>query len=244
MLNRKWITVVVLTTLVFMITVIGSSADDDNMGTFRVTIKNVAQGQPISPPVVATHRDSVTMFEVGQSASAELEAIAEDGNQGPLAAALGANDKVTDVVDAGRPLTLSGATVGDFTDTVTLEIQGRNSDVLSVVGMLICTNDGFAGLSSVELPRRGARVHALRAYDAGTERNTQASADLVDPCSLLGPAPLNGDANGNNNDSVASGSQVVEQHPRIRHDRGDLSAAHDWPGRETPIAFIIIERIN
>jgi hypothetical protein len=184
---------------------------------YRVTIQNLTAGQPFSPAVVATHRAGISMFRVGRAASHELEAIAEDGNQGPMASLLGGLSGVTQVVDVGVPLTPNGTVVGSFTDAVTVDIMARPGERLSIATMLICTNDGFTGLDRARLPRRGARIFWLSGYDAGTEDNTEASGDIVDPCSGLGPFGLAGDPNGNGNDAVDTDPQMrIQHHPGIR----------------------------
>jgi len=160
---------------------------DSPGGTYRVTLVNLTNGQPFSPPVAATHQKSMSMFSVGALATDELAAIAEDGNEALMAALFNASGKVTDVVDVGRPLTASGKTVGSFTDTATFDIVGAPGDRFSLATMLICTNDGFLGLDSVKLPKEGSEVFLLNGYDAGREENTERSVDIVDPCSGLNP---------------------------------------------------------
>lgn len=210
--------------------------------TYRVTIKNLMKGQPISPPVAATHRQSLHMFRNGHFASSEIEAIAEDGNQAPMVALLSGMSQVTNVVDVGMPLTRRGTVVGDFTDEVTFDIQARAHDRLSIAMMLICTNDGFTGLNGVTLPYRGRRTYYARAYDAGTENNTEMSADIVDACSALGPIALAGDPNGNEDDAVATmPPRRIRPHRGIRG-TGDLDPSnHGWYGAT---ARITIQRVG
>jgi len=167
-----------------------STASADQPATFRVTLTNLTDGQPFSPPAVATHRPGLRIFGVGEPASDEIAAIAQDGNEASLVSTLDADPRVTQVVDVGRPLTPSGVAVGDFTDSVTVEITARPGDRLSLATMLICTNDGFLGLSGAALPGAGTVSYVLNGYDAGREDNSQQSEDIVDPCSLLGPPPL------------------------------------------------------
>ncbi|MEM7114524.1 MAG: spondin domain-containing protein [Chloroflexota bacterium] len=208
---------------------------------YRINIQNLATGQPISPPVAAMHHRNLSLFETGKLASAEIEAIAENGNQVPAFDLLSGLDGVTDVVDIGRPLTPYGTTAGDFTDNVTFDILASPNDRFSFAGMLICTNDGIVGLDSIKLPRHNERYFYARAYDAGTEDNTELSADLVDPCSGIGPVGLAGDPNGNENDAVdTEPAGVITRHPGI-DGTGDLLAAHDWNG---PIAKVSITRLH
>ena len=218
------------------------ATDSNDTATYRVTIVNLSHGQPLSPPVAATHGRGISMFKLRRPASPELEALAEDGDQTQFYNLLNGMPKVTEVVDVGMPLTPYGKEVGDFTDTVTFEISGKPGDRLSLATMLICSNDGFAGLSTVRLPWRVQRVYALRGYDAGTENNTELSQDIVDPCSALGPVPLEGDPNGNEDMAV----DTDPPHPIIFHrgiaGTGDLSVSdHGWLG---PLGVVIVKRID
>ena len=196
---------------------------------YRVTIQNLAVGQPLSPPIVATHKGGMRLFKVGKAASSELEAIARDGDQISMFDLLTNSQHVFEVVDVGMPLTPNGSTVGPFTDSVTFMIQGRNGDRLSLASMLVCTNDGFAGLDRVKLPKKGSSVFTLHGFDAGVEDNTEMSTDIVDGCSDLGPVVLSGDPNGNVNgavDSVPRG--VIAAHGGVLG-IGDLGPEHQIP---------------
>jgi len=208
---------------------------------FQVTLTNLTSGQPFSPPVAMTHQFAARLFVVGTPASDEITSIAENGDQSGAVALFSSNSHVTEVVDVGMPLTPYGTTVADFTDTVTFEISAQRGDRLSIAGMLICTNDGIVGGDALRLPRHGEVTYYLNGYDTGTEDNTEASADIVDPCSGLGPNPLAGDPNGNENDAVnTSPAGTVQLHAGIMGN-GDLNAAHDWDGAA---AMITIERID
>jgi hypothetical protein len=209
---------------------------------YLVTIKNLASGQPLSPPVAATHKIPVRMFKVGAPASPELEAIAEDGNQAPMFDLLTAAGFVTEAVDVGMPLTPFMTSVGDFTDSASFMIGAGPGDRLSLATMLICTNDGFTGLDRAKLPVRGSEIFWTNGYDAGTEDNTEMSQDIVDPCSALGPVPLVGDPNGNENDAVDTDPQmVIRHHPNIEGN-WDLSIdEHTWID---PVARVTVTRIG
>lgn len=220
----------------------GEASDDDDLRTFRVTIENETDGQPFSPGVAITHRRSVNLFSVGHSASHGVEAIAEAGDEAlAVAAVMGANG-ITDVVDINRPITREGTAVGSFTDEFTFEIQARPRDRLSLAVMLICTNDGFTGLDSVKLPKEDSVTYRAAGYDAGTEDNTEGSEDIVDPCSHLGPAPLAGDPNGNEDAAVDTTPHGSIHHHQGIEGGGDLTPSmHDWTN---PVAEITIELVD
>jgi len=222
--------------------VAAAAGPEKELALYRVTLINLTAGQPFSPPVAATHDKSMRMFRVGKLASDELAAIAQDGNEGPMFALFDASPKTTDAVDVATPLTPHGEIVGSFTDTVSFEIEGRTGDRLSLATMLICTNDGFLGLDSVKLPKRGAEAYLMNGYDAGREENTEDSLDLVDPCSALGPAALPGDPDGNRDAEVATDpAERIAHHPNLTGG-GELSPAdHGW---DDPVAVAIVARID
>lgn len=223
----------------------GVIGDDDGSPNeakmYRVTIQNLTPGQPLSPPVAATHRGGFRLFRVGDEASSELEAIARDGDEVPMYDLLAGLSHVFDVVDVGVPLTPYGSVVGSFTDAAEFLIEGRNEDKISLASMLVCTNDGLVGLNRAELPNKGSSVFTLRGYDAGAEDNTELSPDIVDACSALGPLVLNGDPNGNENAAVNTVPRgVIAAHPGVLG-VGDLGAIHEIPAG---VAKVTITRVS
>jgi hypothetical protein len=234
----------VLTALVLAATAPAGFGSGGELETYRVTLRNLTSGQPFSPPVAATHRKSIRMFDVGAFASDQLAAIAQGGDQLPMFDLFNASPRVTQTVDVGKPLTPAGKVVGAFTDTVTFEISARRGDRLSLATMLICTNDGFLGLDAVKLPDGGQKTFSVNGYDAGRENNTEISPDIVDPCSALGPAALPGDPDGN----LDGGPGVTTTPPaRIAHHPnitgvGELSTLlHGW---QDPVATVTVELLD
>lgn len=208
----------------------------DHPQTYQVTLINLTSGQFLSPPVVATHNPYVHLYRPWLPASDEIAAVAQDGDPEPLADQLSASSRVTDVVNVGQPLTRAGTTAGDFTDSVSFEITAQPGDRISAAAMIACTNDGFAGLDGAKLPRHGSAAYVLNGYDAGRERNTEASADLGDLCSQLGPAPLAGDPNGND-DSDRDFPFWVRPHAGIVGGADLDPDLHGWTG---PVAVMTI----
>jgi hypothetical protein len=232
-----------------------ASKDGEELRTYRVTLVNLTDGQPFSPPVAATHDRSMHMFQVGRLASDELAAIAQAGNQGPMFNLFNGSDEVTDAVDVGRPLTPAGTVVDPdgpggmdpFVDSATFEITAERGDRLSLATMLICTNDGFLGLDAVRLPNEGARSFLIDGYDAGRENNTQLSQHIVDPCSALGPVRLPGDPDGNEDGQVDKSVLTtppvpIHHHPNIEDGVGELTVEdHGW---RDPVAVAVVSRID
>lgn len=208
---------------------------DSRTKTYRVTVTNLTTGQPLSPAVVVTHNRRASLFGAGERASEGIREIAENGDPSVAAAALAGARGVFSVITTTAPVGIQGGTA--FPSSLSFEITARgNAKRLSLSLMLICTNDGFAGLDAVRLPRgRHAEVYYADGYDAGTERNTEVASSIVPPCFGIGPVQ----------GLVGGGDRPVES-GRIRHHPGiagiaDLTAAHDWKG---PIAKVTVQRIR
>ncbi len=226
-----------LTILSATILVLGVGSLHAQPADYRVTIQNLTQGQPLSPAVGATHSDEISMFVIGELASLELEAIAEDGNQGLMfnrfQGLLG--DTVTSVF--GQPPGMPPLAPNG--NALTRPVMAMPDDVFSLATMLICTNDGFTGLDRVTLPMEGAKVFLLNGYDAGTEKNTEKSKDIVVPCGILGPVPMIGGKNKNKGPDTKP-HIPIGAHPVITGKK-DLTDAHRWVG---PIAKVTITKVD
>jgi len=208
----------------FLTALLGSAAalaDDSAERRYAVTVTNITSNQTFTPLLVATHRHSVSFFQVGEAASEEIVAIAEGGDIGPLASLLISRpDKVYATAD-------SGGLLGPG-HSVTVEISAsKKFNRVSLVGMLIPTNDTFVALNSVALPRYYAS-HTVPAYDAGSEYNDELCANIPGPvCGGAGPSDEDGEG-------------FIHTSPGI-HGIGDLEAsAYDW---RNPVARISIKRV-
>ncbi len=123
---------------------------------------------------------------------------------------------------------------------MTFEISGTRNAQLSFASMLICTNDGFTGIDSVRLPAPGRTVsHSLGAYDAGSEINTEAWADLVPPCAQLTGFGDQG-GTGISNPALAENG-VVTHHSGIAGIADLVPAVHGWT---EPVASIEIKAVR
>lgn len=201
--------------------------------TYEVTITNLTTGQPLSPGVIFTHRGR-TSFLRGH-ASEGLRAIAENGDPSVAAMELSATKGVFDVVTTAAPIHRIGGP-GPETLTTTITARGK-ARYLSMGLMLICTNDGVAGLNRVKLPRSyKAKTYFARAYDAGTELNEETYATIVPPCFAIGPTSGPGD-----------GNDRTPEYRRIKRHRGIAGIAdldpelHGWRG---PIAQVTVRRMK
>lgn len=231
--KRRMIFVLAFTLLSSLaISVVPAAATDDSAHnyTYEVTVENVSGNQPLTPVVAATHSSSFRLFRRGHEASNGIQQLAENGGVPVLAGELNDNSRVESVAVIGSAPLAPGEAASSFIST------DRYHRRLSVASMLICTNDGFAGRSSVRLPSRvgNERTFYARAYDAGTEINTEAYADIVPPCDGLGQT-------GESNDALAEDG-VVRRHRGIVGGVGDLTVAdHGWDG---PVLKVTVERVK
>ncbi len=221
-------TVAAVSAATFLLAMTSAAAADR---AYRVTITNLTRGQVFSPPVVALHDDDVAVFRVGEPASDELAALAEDGMADPLAALLRTTAGVYDVAIADGPIPPGQSR------SVVLHAAGP-SGVITAVGMLVTTNDGFFGAHVAEAPgiatrrplvsrARRAEVAYGNAYDAGTEANTEMCAEI--------PGPPCGNAGVRHTDGAEG---FVHVHAGI-HGIGDLDpAATDW---RNPVVRLTVE---
>jgi hypothetical protein len=196
--------------------------------TYTVTIENLTSGQPFTPPVVVTHSSDFDVFESGQSASAEVQAIAENGNNDPLVALIGSSSAVFDSAVGTAPV-LPG-------ETTTLTVESPAGGLISAAMMLICTNDGFTGLDSVALPASGSQTFDANAYDAGTEINTEDFADIVPPCQSLIGVESEDEGTGESNPALAEGAVIIV-HPGVQGGTDLTTADHGWTD---PVARITV----
>jgi len=191
---------------------------------YEVTVTNLTRGQTFTPILVATHKRSTQLFELGTAASSQLMALAEEGDTSPLATLLEGSADVSDVT-IGSGLLEPGESV-----TVEISSRGRSRDI-SLAAMLVPTNDAFVALNAVALPRKKSSTVAYMAvaYDAGTEPNDESCANIPGPVCGGSGAP----------DDGAEG--YVHVHAGI-HGIADVSAAaYDW---RNPVARVSIERVR
>lgn len=140
--------------------------------TYQVEITNITPGQTFTPQLVFTHTKPNPLFTLGEAANSELEIMAEAGDTGPLAAAVGEN-----AIDIQNTEGLLAA--GESTSIMIHGNPGRG--LITVVAMLIPTNDTFLALNGMKLPRHGSVTYRVPAYDAGTEYNDQNCLNIPGP---------------------------------------------------------------
>jgi hypothetical protein len=217
----------VLPALILAFVLAGSAmADDDEddaTRTWHVTVTNLtsAGSQPLSPPLLVVHSRAADVWSVGEIANHGVAAIAEDANNSVLESALPRVAGVKSVATGS-----GGAIPPGESRSYVVETSGRFTR-LTLLTMLVNTNDAFTGLDALRLSGRGETVDTM-AYDAGSERNNELTSHIPGPCC---GNPFVRDPEGS----------LVGPHEGITG-RGQLSpAVYGWEGR---VARISIERTS
>jgi hypothetical protein len=132
-----------------------------------ITIQNLTQGMYFTPIAAVAHTPDTSLFEVGEEAGPEIQEMAEGGSLAGL----------TTLATSISADVLSEPTAGPLGPTESISGAFMTSDgniVLSVVAMILPSNDGFIGLDNWTIPTEaGTYTVYLNAYDAGTEANDE-----------------------------------------------------------------------
>lgn len=201
---------------------------------YQITFKNLTSdarstgaataqtGQRLSPPVFITHDAAYSAYTVGQAAPETIWRIAEGGDRSFLLAqanALAGTSVLSVVAPLSAPLPQQ--------DAVTVTVQADASHhLLSFASMLGWTNDGFVGVSGLDLSTiTGTVTINLYGFDAGSEKNNEANG-------FLGALGL-----GNARDPEGG---VITNHLGIR---GDANAPADWNWLPGPAASLTITAV-
>lgn len=131
-----------------------------------IDVQNLTQGIYFTPILVSAHVSSASLFEVGEAASAELQMMAEGGDVSGLAG-------IVESIDGNTAEIQGELSAPGTTRSFTLSTEETNS-ALSIVAMMLPTNDAFIGLDNWTIPAdAGTYTVYLNAYDAGTEANDE-----------------------------------------------------------------------
>ncbi len=180
--------------------------------TLDVKITNLTQGMIFTPLLVSAHTDSSNLFMAGAEATDALQAMAEGGNIAPLIAA--SSETVVNEQPGGLAPAMS---------TMVSNMDTGTNDLLSIVAMVLPTNDGFVGLDSWAIPSEaGTYTVYLNAYDAGTEVNDE----IINGAGAPGELGIPGghDATG------ATGVTDSEANTSIHIHRGNIGDTNDTAG--------------
>lgn len=189
-------------------------------GEIEVSLTNATKGLYFTPILIIAHDNDKYIFRSGTPASPELKAMAEGGDISGLASKfsnLGADlseNPAQGLLQFGKKA------------TATFNTDKR---YLSLVSMLLPTNDGFVGVDSWMIPTKpGTYKIRLNGYDAGTEVNDEIAGNMPNP------PVLNFGQNGTGISTVEI-NQMVHIHPGnlgdfdLQGGTSDLiSSEHRW----------------
>ncbi len=148
------------------------------MAKFTVTITNITHDQPFSPIAIISHNDNYQAFTIGQAATAGLEVLAEGGDNSSFM------QEASSSVDSNAQASGSGIVAPGANETIEIEMLASEVARLSVITMLVNTNDAITGRANIDISQlaNGDSVSFRGVvYDAGTERNTEAAGTIPGP---------------------------------------------------------------
>jgi hypothetical protein len=183
--NRKWFSVLIAAATVGLaLTACGgggdgsSSAGAPTTATYRVSLTNITNNQPMSPPAVILHTDGYTAWRLGEAVSEAIERLAEAGDPSDLISEALANPNVLGAT-SGSGVILPGAE-----DNFEISVASSALTRVSIATMLVNTNDAFSGIDDRSLGNLtvGSSItFTVPAYDAGTEANSEDAASVPGP---------------------------------------------------------------
>ncbi len=185
-----------------------------------IEITNLTHAIHFTPLLISAHNNGISLFKPGEMAGVELQAMAEGGNIAPLSemvAGFGANNSLNPAEGLLAPAS----------STSIMMFDTGNNDHLSIVAMLLPTNDGFVGLNDWQIPdTAGSYTLYLSAYDAGTEANDEIVNGGGAPGTPGIPAIPGEDAA-----STATGVTSTEQNHTVHIHRGNVGDADSEGGK-------------
>jgi len=193
-----------------------------NPDQYTITVTNISSGSYLTPILAVGHSDLQSrIFAYGKAASPELQAIAEGGNFEELA-------KQFKLVGAELVKNPAGDLLGPG-ELTTFQLSQEHTRI-SLIAMILPTNDGFVALDNANL-HAGAQF--LYAIDAGTEANDERITGGGAPNTPGIPADPSGVADTNApgiSGVTAEGS--VERHAGIKGGEGSAldPEIHGWDG--------------
>ncbi|BDX04947.1 spondin domain-containing protein [Planctobacterium marinum] len=195
------------------------------VSSYDITITNLTSAQPLSPAAIVLHSEG-RLWTLGETASEELEYLAEGGDNSFLLA--------LPVVAAGEsglaPIAPGGS------ETISISIEDNDMPLLSVVTMLVNTNDAFTGINAQSLAQLAVGESwssTTLAYDSGTEANSEVMGTIPGPVDM-----------GVGFDAARDDVDFVAMHPGIVSVDDGLSTSvlSKLHGFDNPIAKIQVTR--
>jgi hypothetical protein len=195
---------------------------------YQISLTNLSYAQPLSPVAVIIHDSSYSGWTVGDAASDGLEQLAEGGDNVEFLASASVDSKI-----GGEGIIMPGVT-----ETLELTLDEMTEVQLTLVSMLVNTNDAFTGTTGFDLTGIGigeSEVIELPVYDAGTEANME----------LMGTIPGPADS-GVGYDAMRDDVDYVARHPGVVGSAGGytesvLDESHRF---DAPLALVTVTRVE
>jgi hypothetical protein len=237
-LNRKTGTLAIAILSASLLSACGGSSNDNNDASetdtvsYDITVINLTSNQPLSPLAAQLHSSEYSAWKVGTAASENLEKLAEGGDNSAL---LNAQSSYVYSAVSG-----TGAVGPGASSMLTIEADvnsDMSSDIkLTLISMLVNTNDAFIGKTGVDLSDLAVgetAKHYLPIYDAGTEANSELQGTI--------PGPADG---GEGFNMARDDVDYVARHPGVVGiDQGySESVLNSTHGFDSPAAILTITR--
>jgi hypothetical protein len=208
-----------------------SDSDSQENVSFEITTVNLTLAQPFSHLAVVIHNSGNSLFAIGQPASNGLELLAESGD----------NSVLLNATDSFAEASGNGVLTPGNSETMTLEFDSRDlaDSALSLISMLVNTNDAFTAVNAIslgEMKVNDTLTLSTGSYDSGTEANSENAATIPGPAG--GGEGFNA-ARDDIRDQVTVHSGVVSADNGLAS--SGLSQQHRW---DNPVARISITRLQ
>lgn len=210
-----------------------SSSHDSTTRTYEISVSNRTANQPFSPIAVVLHETGYTAWVDGESASVPLEVLAEGGDNTAL---------LTDASNSDFHLASGSgsAAIGPGTqESIQLDIASSDTTHLSVISMLVNTNDAYTGVNAASihtLAQGESLSFSAPVWDAGTEDDSEAAGAIPGPAD--GGEGYNA-ARSDNNDRVRFHSGIISNQDGLAD--SVLNGTHRF---DNPAATITITRLD
>jgi hypothetical protein len=205
--GQAWLWILVIIALIVVIVLAAGNKNSEeevqeshiDQISYSVEVSNTSEDQPLSPGVYVVHSADASLDFAGELSPAELEPLAEYGDNTAFAAFLRGLDGVKEVITIDEPILPGESASFEFmiesesahNDAMMMEDDEDNTDTedameegdammeehqledlfLSGIQMAVGSNDGYALVNAVALDGQAAMATAKN-YDNGTEENS------------------------------------------------------------------------
>lgn len=153
----------------------------DQNAVFEVQVTNLTHAQPLSPVAIMLHRNGFNSFIDGEPSSLALELLAEGGNNADVLSE--AQAAVQHVASASTDAPVPPQAISPVV-SLTLPVESIDDLRLSVISMLVRTNDAFTGTNAANISGMDigdTRTLTGPTWDSGTEANSESGATIPGP---------------------------------------------------------------